>query len=146
MTEQRKVGANSTVTLAYRILADEQELESASEAEPATLQLGQGEWPAQLELALIGELPGAELRVAVSAQEQVFGEVDPARVQTLAVDDFDCKPPGAGCLMAFELPGGEEIEGVVLKADASAVEVDFNHPYAGRDLQVEIKVLAIADK
>lgn len=137
------VSSGSTVTLAYRLLSNEQELESASKDEPVSIRLGEGDWPIQVELAMMGEAEGARINVPLAASDQAFGQYDPARVQRLARDDFGEAPAVVGSLMAFHLPSGEEVEGVVTQLWDEEIEVDFNHPYAGRDLYFEIDILAI---
>jgi len=134
------------IKVAYKIsLLDGQRLEEAKQSAPEIIQLGEGSWPIQLELALMGEAPGSEISVDILAGEQAFGEFDPARVQQLVLSDFGDTPPESGQLIEFTLPNGEQLEGVVTELDQTHAEVDFNHPYIGRDLHIDVTIVEVLE-
>ena len=55
-------------------------------------------------------------------------------------DDLEPEP---GQVIAFTTPGGDDMAGIVIALDGRQVQVDFNHPLAGRSLTVRAQVLAV---
>ncbi len=138
-----KVNQNSRVKLAYKVsLPDGRILEEVTDSEPEVLTLGEGAWPIKLELALFGEQTEAEVSVAVMAAEHAFGEVDPERIQQMPLTDF-ADEPEIGQLIEFNLPDGKILEGLVVEKDQTHADIDFNHPYAGRDILFDITILEV---
>jgi FKBP-type peptidyl-prolyl cis-trans isomerase SlpA len=45
--------------------------------------------------------------------------------------------------MAFDTPAGDELSGTILQVDDDTVEVDFNHPLAGRVVVFEVEILEV---
>ncbi len=134
-----RVGAEDCLQIHYSIRCDGTELESSDAQAPVSYQMGQGLWPVQLELAMMNEPLGAVLELRFGAAEAVFGKIDPERVMLLQSDDFE-QTPQTGELIEFELPDGACVEGQVLCVREEEIEVDFNHPYAGRDLDIRIHI------
>ncbi len=135
------VALGDTLTVAYDVcLRSGEVMESASSSEPETIVLGSGRWPVQVELSLVGLSIGEQCRVELRAEDQAFGVIDPARVVSLLQSDFKDQP-SLGELIDFSLPDGESIAGLVVGCDEKEVEVDFNHPYAGRDVCFEVEIL-----
>lgn len=135
------------VTLHYRIaLADGTEVLSTFGGTPATLALGSGELAPGLEHCLenmIAEGPGAR-RAFQLEPEEAFGEHRAALLQSLPRSLFDAsitlEPGGA---IEFSAPDGTRHVGLVRSLDALNVEVDFNHPLAGRHVRFEVELIAL---
>lgn len=138
------VTAEARLLISYDINCGGEQLELVESHAPIEYQMGQSLWPIQLELEMLNEVAGASLKVQVRAVDNIFGEIDPERVMQLQQGDFD-HAPDPGDLIEFELPDGETIEGQVLRLFGDQVEVDFNHPYAGRDLDIQIRIESILD-
>jgi FKBP-type peptidyl-prolyl cis-trans isomerase SlpA len=96
----------------------------------------------QLELAMRGEKVGAQLDINLEAVDNAFGAADAGRVVTMDTIDFKTEPQ-PGELIEFKLENGETLEGQILSVFADKIEVDFNHPYAGRDLNIKIQIVSI---
>jgi FKBP-type peptidyl-prolyl cis-trans isomerase SlpA len=66
-------------------------------------------------------------------------------MQSLSREEF---PQGIslepGVIVEFTTPGGDEIPGTIVKVGDESVEVDFNHPFAGRDLVFEVEILEVS--
>lgn len=138
----KKVTSEARLLISYSICCGGEQLEATEPDETIEYQMGQGLWPIQLELEMLNENVGTRLQVAIRAVDNVFGNIDPERVMQLQQQDFS-QAPEPGELIEFELPDGETIEGQVLKTLGDQVEVDFNHPYAGRDLDIQIRIKSI---
>ena len=138
----RRVDSDDTLLLTYSISSADTLLEGNVDADPIEYIMGTGLWPMQIEFAMHGEQAGAELNINVRASEHVFGAPDIERILQLDAMDFD-EEPAIGELVEFRLPDGALIEGQVLSQINDKLEVDFNHPYVGRDLKIYIKIETI---
>lgn len=139
------VDIGSTVTLHLSLMLEDGSVaESTFDAEPLTFTMGDGTLVHGLELALYGLRPGDTQRLALYP-EQAFGVHDPARIHRLPrtgfPPDIDLTP---GNIIAFDTPDGEEIAGTLLSLDAGTVEVDLNHPLAGRRIIFDVEILDVA--
>lgn len=140
----RRVTAEDRLLISYDISCAGEQLEASDLGQTVEYHMGQGLWPIQLELEMLNETVGANLLIAIRAVDDVFGKIDPERMITLQLADFR-HTPVSGELIEFELPDGETVEGQVLRLLGDQVEVDFNHPYAGRDLDFKIRIESIMD-
>jgi FKBP-type peptidyl-prolyl cis-trans isomerase SlpA len=116
--------------------------------EPFTFTMGDGTLVEGLELGLYGLRPGDTQRLKLFP-EQAFGLHDPGKVHQLPRADFAAElvlEPGS--IIGFDAPGGEELSGTIVAVDDATVEVDFNHPLAGRVVifDVEIIDVVLADR
>jgi FKBP-type peptidyl-prolyl cis-trans isomerase SlpA len=141
---QYPVDVGSTVTLHLALtLEDGTIAESTFEDEPLTFTMGDGSLVHGLELALYGLRPGDTQRLALYP-EQAFGPHDPERIHRLPRSgfppDIELKP---GNIIAFDTPEGEEIAGTLLTLDERTVEVDLNHPLAGRRIIFDVEILDV---
>jgi FKBP-type peptidyl-prolyl cis-trans isomerase SlpA len=134
----------STVTLHLSLtLEDGTVAESTFEDEPLTLTMGDGSLAEGLELGLYGLRPGDTQRLELYP-EQAFGLRDPGKVHQLPRADFDAEMVlEPGLVIGFNTPGGEELSGTILAFDDATVEVDFNHPLAGRVVIFDVEVIAV---
>lgn len=135
----RCITESNSLLLSYRISHRGKILEQSDPGQPIEYTMGQGLWPVQVELALIGEEVGRQLNLTLGPDDNAFGRADPERIIKMPRDDF-ADAPQTGQLIEFELANGEPVEGQVLAVSEEEVEVDFNHPYAGRELDFEIVI------
>ncbi len=132
------------VTLHYRLACRGEEIvDTFADDEPETFTLGGGEIDARLEVLLLGLVPGDHRTWRLEAGE-AFGLPDPALVHQLPCSDF---PPEVelreGLQMAFDLPNGQSMNGILRTICAETVTVDFNHPLAGLPVEFEVEILAV---
>ncbi len=132
------------VTLHYRLTCQgEAIVDTFADDEPETFSLGRGEMDGRLEILLLDLRPGDHRSWQLDAQA-AFGLPDPALVHALPRVDF---PPQTelheGLQMAFDLPNGQSINGILRAIGDDTVTVDFNHPLAGLPVEFEVKILAV---
>lgn len=140
-----RIRRGARVRLHYRLaLPDGKVIESSEGGEPLEFVVGAGELPEGLEARLIGLRAGECRRFEIAAWQNVFGDYDEERMQELDrsafPEDFDVKP---NTVMAFAMPSGEEIPGLIEAVGEETVRVDFNHPLIGRDFVYEVRILAV---
>lgn len=140
----RAIGPGSRVTLHFAIeLATGEEVDTTRRSRPATFTVGDGNLPPGFEKALFGLRPGDDERILIGP-ENGFGPRRSENVRIMRRTDFpDAETLEPGAMIAFDGPGGE-LPGVVVAVSEGAVEVDFNHPLAGRELIFDVTILRVA--
>lgn len=106
------VGSDDRLMITYKVYHQGKLLEESGALGAEVYQMGEGHWPIQIELAMLGEAVGACLHINLSAVEKVFGEANPERIIQMDSTDFESEPE-PGELIVFKLQNGEEIEGQV---------------------------------
>ncbi|MDX2456687.1 MAG: FKBP-type peptidyl-prolyl cis-trans isomerase [Gammaproteobacteria bacterium] len=138
------ISPESTVTLHLSLmLKDGTVAESTLDDEPLTFTMGDGSFAEGLELGLYGLRPGDTQRLELYP-EQAFGLHDPGKVHPLPRTDFDAEMAlEPGLIIGFNTPGGEELSGTIITFDDVTVEVDFNHPLAGRVVIFDVEIIDV---
>lgn len=138
-----RIDEGTGVTLHFTLkLEDGTVVDSTRDKSPASFQLGDGNLPPGFEHPLKG-LEAGDTGSFEIAPEHAFGQHNPQNIQLLKRDDFENDEPEVGMLMSFADAAGGELPGVIKRIEGEQVEVDFNHPLAGRTLTFEVEVLAV---
>jgi FKBP-type peptidyl-prolyl cis-trans isomerase SlpA len=138
----------SYLTLHYRLAnLDDRDIVSTFDANPATLQFGQGQLAPFLEACLIG-LPEGAHRTFELAPEQAFGPRNPDLIQRISRAALDQNSDSSedyriGDLVEFAGPEGGQFAGVLREIDADSALFDFNHPLAGQTVKFEVRIVGI---
>lgn len=139
------IGPGTRVTLHFSIhLASGEEVDTTRRGKPAVFVVGDGNLPQGFEKAIYGLRPGDDERIRIAPTDG-FGLRKKENIRTLPRADFpnadDLVP---GMMIAFAAAGSTgELPGVVTSASPATVEVDFNHPLAGRDLVFDVTILKV---
>ena len=133
------------MTLHFSLLLDSgEEIDTTRRGRPATLQIGDGNLLPGFEQALIGMQAGDDAQLRIEAVD-AFGAHREENVQLLPRSQFKTDlVPEPGLIVSFAGPGGE-LPGVVRRVMESQVEVDFNHPLAGRTIVFDVSILEVSD-
>ncbi|WP_104204430.1 FKBP-type peptidyl-prolyl cis-trans isomerase [Billgrantia saliphila] len=138
-----RIDEGMEVTLHFTLkLEDGTVVDSTRDKAPATFQVGDGNLPPGFEYPLKGMTDGESGSFEITP-EHGFGQHNPQNVQMLSRDDFDEIEPEVGTVMSFADPAGGELPGVITAVGERQVEVDFNHPLAGRTLTFEVEVIDV---
>ena len=144
----KRVEPGSFLTLHYRLCdADGVAFVDTFATRPATLSLGSGELAPAMESRLLGLVEGSETSFALRPGE-AFGERDPALVQRVRRTALDAEGDAdgdyrVGDVVRFPAPDGQSIAGIVRGVDDDAVVFDFNHPFAGRAVTFDVKLIGV---
>jgi FKBP-type peptidyl-prolyl cis-trans isomerase SlpA len=138
------VSPESTVTLHLSLaLEDGTVAESTFDDEALTFTMGDGALVEGLELGLYG-LRAGDVQRLVLQPEQAFGLHDPGKLHTMARAEFSSELAlEPGVLLVFDTPSGEELSATVVSLNADTVEVDFNHPLAGRVIVFDVRIISV---
>ncbi|MDH3642181.1 MAG: peptidylprolyl isomerase [Gammaproteobacteria bacterium] len=140
----RQIDANCRVTLHFAVLLETgEEVDTTRRARPATFEMGDGSVLPGFENALLGMQAGDDAQIVIEALD-AFGEHNKDNVRLLGVNKFVGIELEPGLMVSFAAPDGE-LPGVVQRVFADTVEVDFNHPLAGRRIVFDVSVLKVED-
>lgn len=142
------IGPGKQVTLHFSLAlaggANSGELiDSNFDKAPVSFVIGDGSLLPGFEEALFGLVSG-ERRELTLEPAQAFGAINDDNVQRFALYQF---PPdlalSQGLMVDFGDAAGNNQAGVVRSIDKQWVEVDFNHPLAGRAIRFSVHVLEV---
>ena len=140
----RRIDARARVTLHFAILLDTgEEIDTTRRGRPATFVMGDGSLLPGFEEALLGMRAGDDAQIEL-APEQAFGQHRRENVQLISRDRFHDLELESGLLVSFAAPDGE-LPGLVRRIFEQTVEIDFNHPLAGRHVVFDVSILAVED-
>ena len=140
-----EISRNKVVTFHYTLTDSEGSFtETSAERGPVAYLHGRGNIVPGLEAALLGKRAGDELKVTV-APENAYGPRNAQAVQRVPIKHL--VRPGkiaAGQLVAVNTESGHR-QATVLKVGRFNVDLDFNHPLAGRSLVFDVKIVEVRD-
>ncbi len=141
-----KAGKDTVVSLHYTLSVDGEKRESSHDIDEALwVLLGHGQLISGLENALEGREAGEELAVDVAPADG-YGERDESQVQRLSKKYFpDASRLKPGMVTVLSLKEGGQRAVTVRKVGMSTIDVDLNHPMAGKLLHFDVKLLEVRD-
>ncbi len=145
--EDTRIAQGSQVALHFSVsLENGIEIDNTrSYPEPVSLVIGDGNLLEGFENALIG-LRAGDRRTVHLPPEDAFGPWNPENVQSFDTVQFvkaGDTTPEIGTMMEFQDKGGGTLAGVVKAVNDDKVEVDFNHPLAGRNVVFEVEIAKV---
>jgi len=137
-----KIDQGIRVTLFFSLSLENGEIvDSNFDAKPATFTLGDGNLLPGFEAPLIGLEAGSKGEFMI-APEHAFGQRNPENIQKLSRDNFDQESLQIGDVFSFQ-NGDGELPGVITAIEVKDVEVDFNHPLAGRSIIFTVDIVDV---
>jgi len=136
-----KIAKDTVVTMHYKVVNAQGQLLDKAQEPTSYLHGGYDNTLPKIEEALEGQEVGYSVTLKLTAAD-AFGERDESLVQTIAKSDF---PPGVkvgGQLRGRSADGHEQVFNVV-KIKGDKVILDGNHPWAGQNLTMSLKVLEV---
>jgi FKBP-type peptidyl-prolyl cis-trans isomerase SlpA len=138
------VDKGTRVTLHFALkFPDGQVIDSTFEKEPATLEIGDESLPVHIEANLFGMKAGDKESYELPP-EKAFGQHNPNNIQPFKRHEFSADMVlEPGVMISFKDVGNHELPGVVSHVEDDEVQVDFNHPLAGRTLIFEVEIIDV---
>ena len=134
-----RIGARTRVTLHFSIFLDSgEEIDTTRRGKPGRFCVGDSNLLPAFEQSLFGLKAGDDEQLVI---KNGFGEHVDDNVRVLSTNEFK-EPLEVGLVVSFASPEGE-LPGVVRKLGQKTVEVDFNHPLAGRTLIFDVSILNV---
>ncbi|MCK7545431.1 FKBP-type peptidyl-prolyl cis-trans isomerase [Marinobacter bryozoorum] len=138
------IDQGTRVTLNFALkFTDGQVIDSTFEKEPARLEIGDENLPENFEAYLMG-LKAGDRETFEVPPEKAFGQHNPSNVQTFKRHEFSADMVlEPGVMISFADARQSELPGVVSRVEGDQVDVDFNHPLAGRTLVFEVEIIDV---
>jgi FKBP-type peptidyl-prolyl cis-trans isomerase SlyD len=142
-----KIEANKVVSFHYSVNdgGDAPVDSSRERGEPLTVLIGQGNIIPGLENALLGREAGEQFEVSV-APADAYGERRAnytQRVPKKYFEDAENLRPGMSTVLQTQEAGARVV--VVHKVGSSVIDVDLNHPLAGKTLVFDVEITDVRD-
>ena len=141
---REKIQDGSQVKMHFSLMLEDQTvIDTNFDREPVCFFIGDGNLLPGFEKALIGMQTNQEGTFEIEPKE-AFGQHNNQNVQTLDLSSFDDNIE-VGSVYSFQ-NGDGELPGVIIEINKSKVQVDFNHPLAGKIILFKVKILAIENE
>lgn len=142
MTDIR-INHDTEVTLHFTLkLPNGDVIDTTTDKTPATFKVGDGSLLPGFEQSLFG-LKAGDQRSFDIEPERGFGPGNPQNMQTVPRDQFNEMDLEPGLLVIFRDAAGGELPGVVKTIHDITVEVDFNHPLAGKVITFDVEIIDV---
>ncbi|HEX7342243.1 MAG TPA: peptidylprolyl isomerase [Rhodanobacteraceae bacterium] len=140
-----KAANDTVITLHYDLSTNGEAVESSREGEPLQVLLGRGQLIKGLEAAIEGHEPGDTFAVEL-APEDAYGERREGAIQRVPKKYFQhAKLLKPGMTTVLSLKEGGQRAVTVHKIGMTSVDVDTNHPMAGKTLAFTIELTAVRE-
>ncbi|WP_328188537.1 FKBP-type peptidyl-prolyl cis-trans isomerase [Marinobacter sp. OP 3.4] len=138
------IDQGTRVTLHFALkFTDGEVIDSTFDKDPASLEIGDENLPENFEAYLMGLKAGDKQTFEVPP-EKAFGQHNPSNVQTFKRHEFSADMVlEPGVMISFADARQSELPGVVSRVEGDQVDVDFNHPLAGRTLMFEVEIIDV---
>lgn len=142
----KKVQDGDYVTVHYTgKLSNGEVFDSSHGKQPMEIQVGAGTVIPGFDNALKGMEENETKNCTISAEDG-YGNYDENLKRSFQRKDLpEGMDPKVGDMLALKTPSGEQVPVRVSETTEAEIEVDMNHPLAGKALDFEIQVTKISD-
>jgi len=140
------ISDNQVVSIQYELkdVDSGEVLDSNLNSAPLSFIVGKGQIIPGLENEIKNMSQGEKKDIKVSAKD-AYGEYDENAVQKLPREQFAGLELKEGMTLYGQGEDGSTVQVTVKSFDDESVEVDFNHPLAGKDLLFDVEVTEVRD-
>ena len=137
--------AGQTVRIHYTGRFDDGTVfDSSAERDPLEFKLGAGQVIPGMDNAVAGMEVGDKKTVSIDPAEG-YGSRDERLVQAVPKSALpDEIEPAVGMQLQSQAPDGQVMQLIVTEVADESITVDANHPLAGRTLEFDIELVAVA--
>lgn len=139
-----KIDQETRVELNFSLkLEDGQVVDSNFDRPPVSFDVGDGKLLPGFESRLYGLAAGDEASFNIPAAD-AFGAHNDDNIQRFDLDQFaNAEELEPGLVLNFTDAAHGDVPGVIQSIQGDKVEVDFNHPLAGRSLVFDVKIHSV---
>lgn len=143
MSELKIVANDVVVAIDYMLMVDGEIIDSSAEREPLEFLQGHGNIISGLEQEMLGMEIGESKEVVVAAIDG-YGEIDPEAYIDVPRGEFpEHIPVELGVELQVQNEKGEPAYARIDKIESEEVQLNFNHPLAGKELHFSVQVIAL---
>jgi peptidylprolyl isomerase len=139
--------SGDTVRVHYKgTLEDGSVFDSSEGRDPLEFQVGEGQVIPGFDSAVAELEVGGTVKVDIPA-EDAYGERIAEAVQEVPLSAFADAPgdPEEGMMVEMASPDGRRMAATVSRVGDEVVELDFNHPLAGKALTFDIELVEVLE-
>ena len=137
-----KIKQNTVVQLAYSVAeVGHPPFEQSGQDAPLTVLIGHGQLVPGLERALMERGEGEKIDVDVKADD-AYGPYREGLIQRLPKKKLDGAALAVNAQVILKTQFGPRAV-TIKKIGLTVIDVDLNHPYAGKDLHFSVDILAV---
>ena len=139
-----KIAKDSVVRFHYTVSEVGQEpIESSKDREPLAIMIGHGNIIPGLENAMMDHVAGDSFQATVES-DQAYGERREGLVQRVPKKHFGNQRLVPGQQVVLQTNFGPRAV-TIQKVGMSVVDVDLNHPMAGKDLHFDVEIVEVRE-
>jgi FKBP-type peptidyl-prolyl cis-trans isomerase SlyD len=145
-----QISKNKVVSLSYQLTVDGDIVDKATPQKPLSFIFGRGMLLPKFEANIEGKRTGDAFKFTLTPAEG-YGEVDEAGINEFPLDAFMVDGQleegllTEGAMLPMQDDKGNVFNATVLEVKENSVELDFNHPLAGMELNFEGQVVEVRD-
>ncbi|PIR18071.1 MAG: peptidylprolyl isomerase [Deltaproteobacteria bacterium CG11_big_fil_rev_8_21_14_0_20_49_13] len=136
------IANGKTVSINYTLTVDGKVADSSEGREPLVYVAGSGQIIPGLDGELVGLKKGDKKHVSV-APGNGYGVRDPKAVQKVPRTALEGQPDIKPGSVLQGSVGEQEFQAVITKVGKDDVEIDLNHPLAGKTLEFDVEVVDV---
>ena len=145
MSEDLKVQDGQVVSMEYTLRVDGEVLDTSTGHEPLEFLQGAGNIIPGLEQEVLGMAVG-ESKTVIVQPEDGYGAIDPDAFVDVPRDQFPAEiPMEEGVEIQVTDENGHPMSARINSFTDDNVQLDFNHPLAGKELHFDMKIVAMRD-
>ena len=133
----------SKVKMHFKLMANGELVDSTFEREPMEFTYGTDPLMPGLKDEVKGMKAGDKKSFKLGP-EQGFGPHDPRGIVEVPKDRFPQGDLKEGMVVGSKGPDGKPLRAMVKEIKEEVVILDFNHPLAGQELEIEVEILEVA--
>ncbi len=137
------IEAGKKVKMHFTMKSEGAILESTEGKEPFEFIFGKDPMILGVEEVLKGLKAGDKKQLSMKP-EKAFGEVNPKAIVEFPKSQFKEKKIEAGMIFNGQGKDGVPLRGTVKEVKKDTVVLDFNHPLAGKNLDLDFEVIEVA--
>lgn len=124
-------------------LQDGTVFDSSRDREPLAFEVGAGMMIKGFDAAVYGMKVGDSKKVDIPAAE-AYGERNDEMIVNISKSQLPPDlEPAVGQQLGMQQPDGQSVPVVITKVEADSVELDANHPLAGKNLIFDIEMVEV---
>jgi FKBP-type peptidyl-prolyl cis-trans isomerase SlyD len=145
MNDELKVQDGQVVSIDYTLRVEGEIVDSSEGQDPLEFLQGAGNIIPGLERELYGMAIGENKKVVVAAAD-AYGEFEEEAVVSVPKSEFPSEIPlELGTELQVRGQDGETMYGHISEIGEENIELDFNHPLAGKELHFDVTITALRD-
>ena len=112
-----------------------------NEGKPLKFQVGSGQLISGFDNSVIGKEVGNEYEIRLEPNE-AYGDYKEGLIQSVPKEQFpEDQKPQKGMMIVLLGPNQQQIPATIKEVKDETIDIDLNHPMAGKSLNFKIKIL-----